>query len=66
MLANWRAVRRTGHITMHVDQCKKAEQLLAALGRLGRAQELEADDELLTDLAARVQDAAHEFRAVSQ
>ncbi len=56
---------------MHADQFIKAEELIAALGILaraqefgGRARELGADDNELSDLTARVQDAEHAFRAV--
>ncbi len=51
---------------MHADQFIKAEELIAALGLLGRAQELGADDKELSDLTARVQDAEHDFRAIYQ
>ncbi|MCH8228738.1 MAG: hypothetical protein IIA53_00245 [Chloroflexi bacterium] len=58
---------------MHVDQSKKAEELIAALGILARAQEFEGrtqgsrvNDDELSELTASVQEAEHAFRAVYQ
>ena len=51
---------------MHVNQAEKAEELIAALGVLGRAQELGAGDDELARLAARVQKAERAFRTVLQ
>ena len=49
---------------MHGDQAKKAEQLVAALGNLARAQELGANDDELSNLTVRAQQAEDAFRAV--
>ena len=58
---------------MNVDQSKKAEELLAALGILARAPEFEgraqgsrANDDEQSGLTASVQEAEHAFRAVYQ
>ena len=55
---------RLGHITMQIDQSTTADELIMALGLLGRAQELGADAEELTALVARVRAAELEFRTV--
>jgi hypothetical protein len=49
---------------MRTDQSNKAKELIAALGVLGQAQELGADDDKLSELAARVRTAESEFRVL--
>lgn len=46
---------------MHANQLKKAEELISALGILGRAQEDGVDDDVLTHLTSLVKTAAREF-----
>jgi hypothetical protein len=50
---------------MHADQTLKAKELIYALWVLGQAQELDADDEKLSELTARVRSAESEFRVLS-
>ena len=50
---------------MRTDQTNKAKELIAALGVLGRAQELGEDDATLSELTARVRTAESEFRVLS-
>jgi hypothetical protein len=50
---------------MRTDQTLVAEELIAALGVLGQAQELGADDEKLSELMARVRNAESRFRIIS-
>ncbi|MDG0867839.1 hypothetical protein [Candidatus Lucifugimonas marina] len=50
---------------MRKDKTLVAKELIAALGVLGEAQELGADDEKLSELAARVRNAESEFRVLS-
>ena len=50
---------------MHTDQTLKAKELIDALGVLGQAQELGADDDQLSELAARVRTAESEFRLLA-
>jgi hypothetical protein len=47
---------------MHTDQSQIAKELITALGVLGQAQELGADDEKLSELTARVRNFESEFR----
>ena len=49
---------------MHADQAEKAEELVAALGNLARAQELGAHDDELSKLTVCAQQAEDAFRAV--
>ena len=49
---------------MHEDQAKEAEELVVALGDLARAQELGANDDELSNLTVRAQQAEDAFRAV--
>ena len=58
---------------MHADQFEKAEELVAALGILARAQEFGgrtqqrgANDDELSELTASVREAVHAFRTVHQ
>jgi hypothetical protein len=46
---------------VHIDQNQIATELVVALGQLGKAQELGADDTKLSDLAARVRYAGSNF-----
>ena len=55
---------RVTYIAMHKDQSEKAEELVAALGMLARAQELGANSDQLSELTASVQQAEHAFRVV--
>jgi hypothetical protein len=50
---------------MRTDQTNKAKELIAALGVIGQAQELGADDDKLLELAAHVRTAESEFRVLS-
>ena len=49
---------------MHTDQNQIATELIAALGVLGQTQELRADDDKLSGLAALVRNAESEFRVL--
>ena len=49
---------------MHTDQNQIATELIAALGVLAQTQELRADDDKLSGLAARVRNAESEFRVL--
>ena len=53
------------HITMRTDQTLIANELIAALGVLGYAQEHGVDDDRLSELAARVRNVESEFRLLS-
>ena len=58
-------VHGSGHIFMHIDQMQKAKELIDALGILGRAQELDEDDEKLSELTALVRTVESEFRVLA-
>ncbi len=49
---------------MHSDQAQVAEELIAALGMLGQAQEFGADDDRLSELTAHVRVVEREFRTL--
>jgi len=60
-----------GHAALHDSQLVKAEELVAALGVLARAQEFGgradgsgANDDEISVLTASVREAEHNFRAV--
>ncbi|NQW20501.1 MAG: hypothetical protein HQ477_07230 [Chloroflexi bacterium] len=50
---------------MRTDQTLIANELIAALGVLGYAQEHGVDDDRLSELAARVRNVESEFRLLS-
>ena len=50
---------------MRTEEMQIATELITALGVLGKAQELGADDDKLSELAARVRNAESEFRLLS-
>jgi hypothetical protein len=50
---------------MRTEELQIATELITALGVLGKAQELGADDDMLSELAARVRNAESEFRVLS-
>lgn len=50
---------------MRTEEMQVATELITALGVLGKAQELGADDDKLSELAARVRIAESEFRVLS-
>jgi hypothetical protein len=54
-----------GHVTMRTEQTLVAKELITALGVLGKAQELGADDDQLSELTARVHSAESKFRLIS-
>ncbi|MDA1279407.1 MAG: hypothetical protein O3B95_05120 [Chloroflexi bacterium] len=49
-----------------MDQSVTADELIAALGLLGHAQELGADTDVLLALTARVRAAESAFRSISR
>ncbi len=49
---------------MRIDQTQLAEELITALGVLGQAQELGADDEKLSELTAHVRNVESKFRVI--
>ena len=49
---------------MHTDQNQIATELIPALGVLAQTQELRADDDKLSGLAAHVRNAESEFRVL--
>ncbi len=50
---------------MRTDQTNIAKELIAALGVLGQAQELGADEDKLSELMARVRNAESKFRVLT-
>jgi hypothetical protein len=50
---------------MRTEQTLVAKELITALGVLGKAQELGADDDQLSELTARIHSAESKFRLIS-
>ena len=50
---------------MRAEEMQIARELINALGVLGKAQELRADDDTLSELVGRIRIAESEFRVLS-